>query len=132
MALAPCGARSRSRGKGTALSRRMITGKLAALLTIVVVMSACSAPEEVERAKIATPAGPSPTATSSSADADSTTAPGVPAARTDAMMADAPGNVGVLLFGGWKISEAVRLGLAESDAPDDLLAHARFLSPDPF
>ena len=41
-------------------------------------------------------------------------------------------TLAVLLFGGWKISEAVRLGLAETDAPDDLLAHPRWFSPDPF
>jgi predicted acetyltransferase len=48
-----------------------------------------------------------------------------------AVRTDAP-TLGVLLFGGWKISDAVRLGVAESDAPDSLLAHAPYFSPDPF
>jgi predicted acetyltransferase len=43
-----------------------------------------------------------------------------------------PATLGALLFGGWKISEAVRLGLAKSDAPDEALAHPRWHSPDAF
>jgi predicted acetyltransferase len=41
-------------------------------------------------------------------------------------------TLGALLFGGWKLSEAIRLGLAESDAPERVLAHPRWFSPDPF
>jgi len=41
-------------------------------------------------------------------------------------------TLGALIFGGVRISEAIALGLASGDAPDEMLAHPPYFSPDPF
>lgn len=70
------------------------------ILVLSLALSACSAPEEAERAEATNPSGPSPLTTASPAGS-AATAPGVPAARGYALMTDVPGDMGVLLFGGF-------------------------------
>ncbi|MBI2238756.1 MAG: hypothetical protein HYU54_09580, partial [Actinobacteria bacterium] len=91
--------------KGTALLRRTITAKLAAFLTIVVATSACSAADDPQRVEASPPTDSSP-ATTASPTGSETTSKGMPAARCYAVMTDAPGRTGVLLFGGWDDPEA--------------------------
>ncbi len=78
------------------------------LLVLGLVLAACTGGGAPEPARTAT--GPTsadatgatgPTATNTGPTGATPTPLGEPAARTDAMMADAPGNAGVLLFGGF-------------------------------
>ncbi len=70
----------------------------ALILVLSFALSACSAAEEAERAEVTTPSGPSPATT---ADPTGPIATGTPAARCYAVMTDASGKTGVLLFGGF-------------------------------